>query len=97
MTTSRRAVVLCRTDCDSSRDVERLSEVHNLRVVYTVYTDTGPELAARIAVQHALDHGAEVVVIPYLSDQEVREARAWLAVTWLADLVTATGGLERGS
>ncbi|MFI5714258.1 hypothetical protein [Nocardia sp. NPDC051750] len=89
--------MLCRTDCGSSGDVERLSQAHDFRVVYTVYTDTGPELAARIAVQHVLDHGAEVVVVPYLSDQEVRETRAWQAIMWFADLVTATGVLECGS
>ncbi|WP_328388544.1 hypothetical protein [Nocardia sp. NBC_00416] len=96
MTTSRRAIVLCRTGCDSG-EIERLSRVHGLRVVYTVYTDTGPELAARIAVQHALEHAVEVVVIPYLTEHEVRETRAWQAVTWFVALVTATGFLERGS
>ena len=78
------------------RVVERLSRIHNFRVVYTVYVDTVPELAARIAVQHVLDHQAEVVVIPYLNAQSARETRAWHAVTRCADLVTATGVLECG-
>lgn len=96
MTTARRAVVLCRADSDSGQ-LERLSEAHDLRVVYTVYTDTGPALAARIAVQYVLEHGAEVVVIPYTSEQEVRAVRAWRPVTWPADVVTATGVVTRKS
>ena len=91
MTTQRRAIVICRPGSDS-RGVECLSHVHSLRVVYTVYTDAGPELAARIAVQHVLDHVAEVVVIPYLTDREFRENPAWQMVTWVADLVIAIGG-----
>ncbi len=73
--------MLCRPGSDS-RDVDRLSHVHDLRVVYTVYTDARPELAARVAVQHVLDHAAEVVMIPHLTDQEFQENRAWQAVTW---------------
>lgn len=95
MTVGRRAIVLCRPDCDSGQ-IERLSRAHGLRVVYTVYTDTGPELAARIAVQHALDFDAAAIVIPYLSAREAREARAWRMVTRFADLVTATGVLGCG-
>ncbi|WP_195056512.1 hypothetical protein [Nocardia carnea] len=90
MTALRRAVVVCRIGCDSG-EIARLAQVHGLRVVHTVYTDTGPELAARIAVQHALDHAAEVVLIPYLTGREVREAPVWQAITWIADLVTSTG------
>jgi hypothetical protein len=91
MTTARRAVVLCRPDCDNA-EIERLSRAHDLRVVYTVYTDTGPELAARIAVQYALDYAAEVVVIPYLSAREAGEVPAWRTVGRIAELVTGTGG-----
>jgi 3-methyladenine DNA glycosylase AlkD len=90
MTTARRAVVLCRPDCDNA-EIERLSRAHDLRVVYTVYTDTGPELAARIAVQYALDYDAEVVVIPYLSAREAGEVPAWRTVGRIVELVTGTG------
>ena len=93
VTVGRRAVVLRRPECDSGR-IEQLSRAHGLRVVYTVYTDTGPELAARIAVQHVLDHDAEAVVIPYLSAREAGEGRAWRMVAWFADLVTANGVVE---
>lgn len=95
MTTLRRAVVVCRNDVDSEV-VERLVRVHGLRVVYTVYTDTGPELSARIAVQHALDFAADVVLIPHINGPEVEATRAWQAVTWIADLVTATGTFDGG-
>lgn len=91
MITARRAIVLRRTDCDSE-EIERLAHAHGLRVVYTVYADCGPELAARIAVQHALEHDAEVVVLSHLSEQEVRQAVVWRSVAWLVDLATATGG-----
>jgi hypothetical protein len=89
MTTARRAVVLCRPDCDNA-EIERLTRAHDLRVVYTVYTDTGRELAARIAGQYALDYDAEVVVIPYLTAREARELPAWRPLMWVVDLVTAT-------
>ncbi|WP_327149745.1 hypothetical protein [Nocardia sp. NBC_01329] len=95
MTPDRRAVVLCRPGSDSGH-IEQLSRAHGLRVVYTVYTDTGPELAVRIAVQHILDHDAEAIVIPYLTAREARENGAWRMVTWFADLVTATGVLGCG-
>lgn len=88
--------MICRPGSDSE-EIQRLSHAHDLRVVYTVYTDARPELAARIAVQHVLDHAAEVVLIPYLSDREFQEHRVWQAVTWAADLITATGMLARGS
>ncbi|WP_280426730.1 hypothetical protein [Nocardia carnea] len=96
MTTLRRAIVVCRIGCDSGEIVE-LVQAHGLRVVHTVYTDTGPELTARIAVQHALDHAAEVVLIPYLTGREVRETPVWQAIIWIADLVTSTGALENGT
>lgn len=96
MTVLRRAIVVCRSGCDSA-EIAGLVQVHGLRVVHTVYTDTGPELAARIAIQHALDHAVEVVVVPYLSGQEVRETPVWQAITWIADLVTSTDALEPGT
>lgn len=95
MSLGRRAVVLCRPGCERA-EVDRLSRSHDLRVVYTVYTDAGPGLAARIAVQYALDYAAEVVVLPYLTAREVREAPAWRPLVWFADLVTATEVVEAG-
>ncbi|MFD4402992.1 hypothetical protein ACFWPH_09520 [Nocardia sp. NPDC058499] len=95
MTTLRRAIVVCRSGVDSE-EIERLVRVHSLRVLYTVYTDTGPELAARIAVQHALDFAADVVLIPHIDGPEVQDTRAWQAITWVADLVTATGTFDGG-
>lgn len=32
----------------------------------------------------------------YLSGQDVREAPVWQAITWIADLVTATGTFDGG-
>ncbi|MGW6336438.1 hypothetical protein [Nocardia rhamnosiphila] len=95
MSLGRRAVALCRPGCDTA-EIDRLSRAHDLRVVYTVYTDIGPELAVRIAVQYALDYAAEVVVIPYLAAREARELTAWRPLVWFADLVTATGVVEAG-
>lgn len=96
MTNGRRAIAFCRVGCDGS-EIERLVRAHGLRVVHTVYADTGPELSARIAVQHALDHGAEVVVVPHLSDQEARETLGWRVATCLVDLLTSTGPIDRWS
>ncbi|MFQ6228901.1 hypothetical protein [Nocardia sp. NPDC002869] len=95
MSLGRRAVVLCRPGCDNA-EIDRLSRAHDLRVVYTVYTDTGPELAARIAVQYALDYAAEVVVIPHLTAREARELPVWRPLVCFADLVTATEVVAAG-
>ncbi|MFD4402904.1 hypothetical protein ACFWPH_09080 [Nocardia sp. NPDC058499] len=61
---------------------------HGLRVVYTVHTDAAAVLAALIAVQHALEHSADVVVIPHVN--ELEPGTSWWVVTEVADLVTAT-------
>ncbi|WP_280437224.1 hypothetical protein [Nocardia carnea] len=92
----RRAIVLRRTEYDG-RELERLIRAHILEVVHTVVTDTGPELGALIAIQHVLEHGAEVIVIPHLTRDGIRQERPWLAVTALAELVTARGVVARGS
>lgn len=93
---TRRAIVLRRTQYDG-RVLERLTKAHTLEVVHTVVTDTGPELGALIAIQHLLEHGAEGIVIPHLTREAIRRERRWLAVTALAELVTARGVVPRGS
>ncbi|MBF6351458.1 hypothetical protein IU448_20935 [Nocardia flavorosea] len=60
-------------------------------------TDTGAQLGALIAIQHALEHGAEVIVIPHLTTEEIQRDKHWHAVTTLAELVTARGVVSRGS
>ncbi|MEV0110344.1 hypothetical protein AB0H42_28950 [Nocardia sp. NPDC050799] len=59
---------------------------HGLRVVYTVHTDAPAVLAALIAVQHALEHTADVVVIPHLDALE--SGSPWWVVTEVAGLYT---------
>lgn len=95
-TVPRRAIVLRRTEYDG-RKLERLVCAHTLEVVHTVITDTGPELGALIAIQHVLEHAAEVIVIPHLTCEKIRRERPWHAVTALAELVTARGVVSRGS
>jgi hypothetical protein len=90
----RRAIVLCEPDADS-HDIEQLTEAHGLDIVHTVYVSDGSAHAPVIAVQHALYHDAEVVVVPRLSDAAAN-ARPWKAVTGLADLVTSTSVIECG-
>lgn len=82
----RRAIVIHRSGGHSS-DFEHLVEAHGLVVVYTVVTDSTGKLGALIAVQHVLEHDADVVVLPRMTCQEVRDDRSWYAVTALAELV----------
>ncbi len=67
---------------------EALVRQHGLRVVHTVHTDAPALLAALIAVQHALEHMADVVVIPHLDALEV--GSPWWVVTEMADLLTSS-------
>ncbi|WP_459548825.1 hypothetical protein [Nocardia sp. X0981] len=90
----RRAIVIHRSGGRGS-DFEHLVEAHRLVVVYTVVTDSTGKLGALIAVQHVLEHDADVVVLPRMTCQEVRDDRSWYAVTALAELVTSTGIVER--
>ncbi len=92
----RRAIVLRRAGYDGLQ-LDRLVRSHALRIVYVVVTDTGSHLGALIAIQHALEHGAEVIVIPHLTTEEIRRDKHWHAVTALAELVTARGAVSRGS
>ncbi|NUP28295.1 MAG: hypothetical protein HOQ36_03360 [Nocardia sp.] len=92
---SRRALVLRRVDADPG-DIERLVRRYHLDVVFTAVVDTTSKLAVIIAVQHLLEHDAEVVVVPHLT-VEGRTGAHWRAVTVLADLVTAGTVVERGT
>lgn len=67
---------------------ESLTRRHRLEIVYTVHTDAVAVLAALIAVQHALDHLADAVVIPHLGTLE--PGTPWWVVTEAADLITGT-------
>lgn len=88
--------MLRRTETDPG-DIDKLTEQHELEVVFTVTTETEhPRLAVMIAVEHVLDHRAEVVVIPYLTTEAVWAAREWLALAELVDVVAAGGELLDG-
>lgn len=93
---NRRAIVLRRREYDGTA-LERLIAAHALAIVYTVVTDAGPKLGTLIAIQHVLEHDAEVIVIPHLTREKVWRERPWQAVTELAELVTGTGVVSRGT
>ncbi|WP_280400218.1 hypothetical protein [Nocardia carnea] len=92
----RRAIVLRRSEFDA-RELERLIGTHALEIVYTVVTDAGPKLGTLIAIQHVLERDAEVIVIPHLTRETVWRERPWQAVTELADLITGSGVVSRGT
>lgn len=92
----RRAIVLRRSEYDGP-ELEQLVRAHSLEIVYTVVTDTGSQLGALIAIQHALEHGVEVIAIPHLTPEEIRREHPWHAVSALAELVTVCGVVSRGS
>ncbi|MGW5386928.1 hypothetical protein [Nocardia sp. NPDC003963] len=83
-----------RSDCDSG-EIDRSTRKHALEVVYTVVTDTALGLAAIIAVHHLLESDADVLVVPHLTDDEVRRNRAWHLVIAFAELVTGAGVVDR--
>ncbi|NKY52361.1 hypothetical protein [Nocardia vermiculata] len=83
----RRAVTLLHRDHDPAI-YEALIVSHRLEVVYTVRTDVAAVLAALIAVQHALEHLAEVVVIPHLG--ELEDDTPWWVITEAAVLITGS-------
>jgi hypothetical protein len=82
-----RAVALLHSDHDPVM-FETLVWRHQLEIVYTVHTDAAAVLAALIAVQHALEHLADAVVIPHLGTLE--PGTPWWVVTEAADLITGT-------
>lgn len=85
--TSRRTVALLPT-AETPSAFEALIQRHALHVVHTIRTDARPVLAALIAVQHALEHVADAVVIPHTGTLE--PGSPWWVVTDAADLITAT-------
>ncbi|MFD4403866.1 hypothetical protein ACFWPH_14015 [Nocardia sp. NPDC058499] len=87
----RRAIVLRRDETDPG-DIDKCTEQQELEVVFTVTIETEhPRLAVLIAIEHILNHRAEVVVIPYLTTEAVWAAREWLAQAELVDVVIAGG------
>lgn len=64
-----RAIALLHNDHDPAV-YEALTRKHRLEIVYTVHTDAPAVLTALIAVQHALEHLADAVVIPHLGTLE---------------------------
>jgi hypothetical protein len=88
---SRRAVVLRRGD-GGGAELERLIRLHDLRVVFTAVTDTAvPRLAVMIAAGHALEHRAEVVVVPHLTAEDVWAGREWHALAEIVDVIGGQG------
>lgn len=75
------------TDHDAS-ELDALVQRNGLRLVFTVRTDTRAVLAALIAVQHSLEHAAEVVAIPHLGSLE--PDTPWWVITEVAVLITGT-------
>ncbi|MFD4406297.1 hypothetical protein ACFWPH_26410 [Nocardia sp. NPDC058499] len=89
-----RAVALLHSTHDPAT-YEALTRKHRLTIVHTVHTDTVAALAALIAVQYALEHAADAVVIPHLAALEPRVP--WWVVTQAADLITGTQTYPLGS
>lgn len=83
----KRAVALLHSDHDSAA-YETLTRKHRLTIVHTVHTDATAVLAALIAVQHALEHLADAVVIPHLGT--LGPGTPWWVITEAADLITGT-------
>ncbi|MFI1460041.1 hypothetical protein [Nocardia carnea] len=60
-----KAVALVRRDVPTpAADLHTLAERHGYRLVFTVFTDTGPHIAALALARHAGEHGASAVVVP---------------------------------
>lgn len=59
------AVALVRHDVPVSVvDLHALAERHGYRLVFTVFTDAQPKIAALALARHAGEHGATAVVVP---------------------------------
>lgn len=94
MSERRRTVVLCRPNTPG-REVSDLALRYGLDIVYTVFTDTeSSKLSAMLAVQHLVEHNAEVLMIPYLSTARIVHDRHWRAVVVAAEILTADGPVE---
>ena len=89
-----RAVALLHSTHDPAT-YEALTRKHRLTIVHTIHTDTVAVLAALIAVQYALEHAADTVVIPHLGTLGPRTP--WWMFTQAADLITGTRVYPLGS
>ncbi|WP_431941728.1 hypothetical protein [Nocardia grenadensis] len=89
-----RAVALLHRTHDPTT-YEALTRKHRLTIVHTIHTDTVAVLAALIAVQYALEHAADAVLIPHLDALEPRTP--WWVVTQAADLITGTQAYPLGA
>lgn len=89
-----RAVALLHSTHDPAT-YEALTRKHRLNIVHTVHTDTAAVLAALIAIQYALEHAADAVVIPHLGALAPRTP--WWVVTQAADLITGAQAYPLGS
>lgn len=88
-----RAIVLRRNDTDQDH-IDKLTALHDLKVVYTVTTDSEhPKLVVMIAAEHAIDHRASAVVIPWLTADHVWSAREWHALAEFLTLVDGDGAI----
>lgn len=89
----KRAIVLRRPGT-GTEDIDELTARHDLTVVFTVTAETThPRLAVMIAVGHALDHCADVVVVPWLTAQDIWAGREWLALAEFWDLIGSDGAI----
>lgn len=82
-----RAVVLLHSTHDPAV-LEALLDRYHATIVHTVRTDAPAVLSALIAVQHALEHIADAVVIPHL--HMLVPGTPWWVVPQAADLITST-------
>lgn len=85
--TGIQAVLLLHSQHDSSV-LDALLQRYRATIVHTIHTDAPAVLSALIAVQHALEHLADAVVIPHLGTLE--PGTPWWVVTQAADLITST-------
>ncbi|MGI5223189.1 hypothetical protein [Nocardia sp. CA-290969] len=94
MTERRRTVALCRPDTPS-REIGHLAARHNLEIVHTVFTDTeSSKLAAMIAIQHIVEHDAEVLVTPHLAADGIAHDQHWRVVAAYLDIIASDGPVE---
>lgn len=85
--TEIRAVLLLHSQHNSAV-LDALLHRYHATTVHTIHTDAPAVLSALIAVQHALEHLADAVVIPHLRTLE--PGTPWWVVTQAADLITST-------
>lgn len=90
----RRAVALCRPGTPG-RHTQRLIDLYNLVLVYTVVTDcASTKLTTMLAGQHLFEYGAEALVLPHMTRAQVEQEERWRALAVVADIVTGDGLVE---